>query len=78
MIFALVVRRSRDLVENRRMSALVQGGAYVVAATGPTVVGAAHAVTAGWTLPLLVVLLAVALFGAAATAAAGAPAHRTA
>ena len=78
VIFALVVRRSRDLVENRRMSALVQGGAYVVAAAGPTVVGAVHAATAGWTAPLLVVLAAVALFGGAATASAGPGAHRTA
>jgi CP family cyanate transporter-like MFS transporter len=60
------------------MSALVQGGAYVVAATGPTVVGAVHAATASWTAPLLVVLSAIALFGVAATASAGAGAHRTA
>jgi MFS transporter, CP family, cyanate transporter len=78
VIFALVVRRSRDLVENRRMSALVQGGAYVVAAAGPTVVGAVHAATAGWTAPLLVVLGAVALFGVAAAASAGPGADRTA
>jgi CP family cyanate transporter-like MFS transporter len=78
VIFALVVRRSRDLVENRRMSALVQGGAYVVAAAGPTVVGAVHAATAGWTAPLLVVLGAVALFGSAAAASAGPGARRTA
>jgi MFS transporter, CP family, cyanate transporter len=78
VIFALIVRRSRDLVENRRMSALVQGGAYVVAAAGPTVVGAVHAATEGWTAPLLVVLSAIALFGVAATASAGAGARRTA
>jgi CP family cyanate transporter-like MFS transporter len=77
VIFALIVRRARDLADNRRMSALVQGGAYVVAATGPTVVGAAHAVTAGWTVPLLVVLVAVALFGVAATASAGPGDRRT-
>lgn len=71
VIFALVVRTSRDLVENRRMSALVQGGGYVVAAAGPTVVGAVHAATAGWTAPLLVVLGAIALLGVAGTVAAG-------
>ena len=76
VIFALIVRSARDLADNRRMSALVQGGAYVVAATGPTVVGAAHAVTAGWTVPLLVVLAAVALFGVAAAASAGAGPQR--
>ena len=76
VIFALIVRSARDLADNRRMSALVQGGAYVVAATGPTVVGAAHAVTAGWTVPLLVVLAAIALFGVAATVSAVADPHR--
>ena len=76
VIFALIVRSARDLADNRRLSALVQGGAYVVAATGPTVVGAAHAVTAGWTVPLLVVLAAIALFGVAATVSAVADPHR--
>ena len=41
------------------MSALVQGGGYIVAATGPLVVGAVHEATGGWTAPLLVVLAAV-------------------
>jgi CP family cyanate transporter-like MFS transporter len=73
VIFALVVRKSRDLVENRRMSALVQGGGYVVAAAGPTVVGAVHSATGGWTAPLLVVLGAVGLLCVAGTASAGGP-----
>ncbi|MGD9531275.1 CynX/NimT family MFS transporter [Pseudonocardia sp.] len=59
VIFALVVLTARDLDENRRMSALVQGGGYTVAATGPLVVGAVHEATGGWTAPLLVVLAAV-------------------
>jgi CP family cyanate transporter-like MFS transporter len=71
VIFALVVRRARDLAENRRMSALVQGGGYAVAATGPTVIGAVHEVARNWTAPLLVVLGAIALLAVAATAAAG-------
>jgi CP family cyanate transporter-like MFS transporter len=73
VVFALVVARARDLVENRRMSALVQGGGYTVAATGPTVVGAVHEATGGWTAPLLVVLAAIALLAVAGTAAAGGP-----
>jgi CP family cyanate transporter-like MFS transporter len=73
VIFALVVRKSRDLVENRRMSALVQGGGYVVAAAGPTVVGGVHSATGGWTAPLLVVLGAVGLLCVAGTASAGGP-----
>jgi CP family cyanate transporter-like MFS transporter len=70
-IFALVVRHSRDLSESRRVSALVQGGGYVVASTGPTVVGAVHAATAGWTVPLLVVQAAITLLAVAGTVAAG-------
>jgi CP family cyanate transporter-like MFS transporter len=42
-----------------------------VAATGPTVVGAVHEATLSWTAPLLVVLAAILLMGAAATASAG-------
>jgi CP family cyanate transporter-like MFS transporter len=59
VIFALIVVTARDLDENRRMSALVQGGGYTVAATGPLVVGAVREATGGWTAPLLVVLAAV-------------------
>jgi CP family cyanate transporter-like MFS transporter len=76
VIFALVVRKARDLTENRQMSALVQGGGYVVAAAGPTVVGAVHGATGGWTWPLLVVLAAIALLAVAGVASAG-PAPRT-
>jgi CP family cyanate transporter-like MFS transporter len=78
VIFALIVRHARDLTDNRRMSALVQGGSYVVASAGPTVVGAVHAATAGWTAPLLVVLAAIALLGVAGTASAGGPEPRAA
>ena len=70
-IFALVVRRARDLAESRRMSALVQGGGYTVAAAGPFVVGAAHQASGGWTAPLLVVLAAVGVLVVVGTAAAG-------
>jgi len=78
VIFALVVRHARDLTENRRMSAMVQGGGYVVASAGPAVVGAVHAGTAGWTAPLLVVLAAILLLGIAGTASAGGPEPRAA
>ena len=74
VVFALVVRHARDLADNRRMSALVQGGGYVVAATGPTVVGAVNEAVRNWTAPLLVVLAAIALFFVATTASAGRPA----
>ena len=78
VIFALVVRHARDLTENRRMSAAVQGVSYIVASAGPTVVGAVHAATAGWTAPLLVVLAAIAVLAIAGTASAGGPDPRPA
>ncbi|GAA4555328.1 CynX/NimT family MFS transporter [Pseudonocardia xishanensis] len=70
VVFSLVVRRARDLAENRRMSALVQGGGYTVAAAGPAVVGAVHEATGGWTAPLLVVAAAVLVLAAAGTLSA--------
>ena len=73
VIFALVVRRARGLAESRQMSALVQGGGYTVAATGPTVVGAVHEATQSWTAPLLVILAAITLLAVGATASAGRP-----
>jgi len=71
IIFIAIVRRSRDLTENRRLSAMVQGGGYVVAATGPLVIGAVHDATGGWTVPLLVILGAVVVMAVAGTASAG-------
>ncbi|WP_222193147.1 MFS transporter [Modestobacter italicus] len=71
VVFIAIVRRSRDLTENRRLSAMVQGGGYVVAATGPLVIGAVHEATGGWTLPLLVILGAVVVMAVAGTASAG-------
>ena len=77
VVFSLIVRSARDLADNRRISALVQGGGYVVASTGPTVVGAVHEATAGWTAPLLVVLGAIILLGVAGTFSAGLTGPRT-
>ena len=70
-IFALVVRTARDVAENRHISALVQGGGYTVAATGPFVVGAVHEASGGWTAPLLVELAAILVLLVAGMAAAG-------
>ena len=68
VIFSMVVRRARDLAENRRVSALVQGGGYTAA--GPAVVGAVHEVTAGWTAPLPAVGAAVLVPAVSGTRAA--------
>ena len=71
IIFIAVVNRSRGQTENRRMSAMVQTGGYTVAATGPLVVGAVHDATGGWTVPLLVILGAVAVMAVVGAPAAG-------
>jgi CP family cyanate transporter-like MFS transporter len=42
-----------------------------VASTGPTVLGAVHTATAGWTVPLLVVQAAVTLLAVAGAVSAG-------
>ncbi|WP_316689862.1 CynX/NimT family MFS transporter [Pseudonocardia sp. H11422] len=73
VIFSMIVLRARSLAENRSMSALVQGGGYVVAATGPTVVGTVHEATGGWTAPLLVVLGSIALLTVAGSLSARRP-----
>jgi MFS transporter, CP family, cyanate transporter len=71
VVFIAIVRRARDLSENRRLSAMVQGGGYVVAATGPLVIGAVHDATGGWTAPLLVILGSVVVMAVAGAASAG-------
>jgi CP family cyanate transporter-like MFS transporter len=70
-ILALIIRNARDLAENRRMSALVQGGGYTVAATGPFVLGAVHETSGGWTAPLLVVLASITVLAVAGWLSAG-------
>ncbi|MCZ2824394.1 MULTISPECIES: MFS transporter [unclassified Modestobacter] len=71
VVFIAIVRRSRDLTENRRLSAMVQGGGYVVAATGPLVIGTVHEASGGWSAPLLVILGSVIVMAVAGTASAG-------
>ncbi|GHE13736.1 MFS transporter [Klenkia taihuensis] len=71
VVFIAIVARSRDLVENRRTSAMVQGGGYAVAATGPLVVGSVHDLTGGWTVPMLLVLGAIVVMAVAGGLSAG-------
>ena len=44
------------------MSALVQGCGYVIAATSAPLVGLLHEVSGGWTLPMLIIVVAIAIF----------------
>lgn len=69
-IFTIVVRVGRHDRENAAASALVQGVGYTVAAAGPSVVGAVHDATGGWTAPLLVVVASTSTFAVAGVVAA--------
>ncbi|NAZ80651.1 MFS transporter, partial [Kineococcus sp. R8] len=59
VVFIAVVHQARDEADARRLSAMVQGGGYAVAAVGPYVVGAVHEASGGWDAPLLVVAAAL-------------------
>jgi CP family cyanate transporter-like MFS transporter len=63
LIFTAVLAIARDQASAGRMSAIVQGLGYGVAAVAPTFVGWVHASTGSWTPPLLVVLGSVLAFG---------------
>lgn len=70
VIFTLVVHHSRSQGDARRLSAMVQTVGYGAAAVGPFVLGAIHSAVGGWTVPLLVVLGALALMTVAGLVAA--------
>nr|WP_240188816.1 MFS transporter [Nakamurella flavida] len=53
LVFTVVVVRTSTQRENRRLSSIVQTFGYVLAATGPSVIGGLHDATGGWTVPLL-------------------------
>jgi len=63
IVLTLVAQVGRSQRHVRRLSALVQGGGYVIAATGSFVLGAAFQASGGWTLPLWIVLMVVNAFG---------------
>lgn len=62
ILFTLVVMVSTDARHARQLSAFVQGIGYGLAALSPTVVGAAHDATGGWTVPMIVIGGGVAVF----------------
>ncbi|WP_407316524.1 MFS transporter [Isoptericola halotolerans] len=65
VIFTLIARRSPSVAAARRTSAVVQTGGYACGAAVPTVLGAVHESSGGWTAPLLgVVALLVAMTAA--------------
>lgn len=62
IVFMLVVQLARSGTHARRLSAMVQGVGYALGATAPSIVGAVHDATGGWTLPIGVVLGATIVF----------------
>lgn len=69
-IFTIVARVGRTDAESAGMSTWVQGVGYTVAAIGPTLLGAVHDATDGWTAPLLIIVGTTSTFALAGTAAA--------
>jgi CP family cyanate transporter-like MFS transporter len=69
LVFIVVVELATTDSEAGRGSALVQGIGYAIGATGPSVFGALHDLTGGWTVPLLAIVVAVALLATGASLA---------
>lgn len=59
VLMAVLIRRSRNVDENRRATAVVQTVGYCVAATGPTLTGWVHQHVAGWAAPFGLILAVV-------------------
>jgi CP family cyanate transporter-like MFS transporter len=51
-----IVDRAPDTHHAAHLSTMSQGVGYLIAAAGPFLVGALHAITGGWTVPLLLLL----------------------
>ena len=62
LIFIAIIKLARDQASAGRMSAIVQGVGYGVAALAPTVVGYVHSSSGTWSMPLLVILGSVLAF----------------
>ncbi|MHA7179287.1 MFS transporter [Arthrobacter sp. MDB2-24] len=67
VIFIAIIRLAQDQVSAGRMSAVVQGSGYCVAALAPPLVGLVHDASGSWTPALLVLLVSVVTFFASST-----------
>ncbi|MEU2201517.1 MFS transporter [Isoptericola sp. NPDC019482] len=74
VIFTLVAQRSPGVAVARRSSAVVQTAGYGCAVLAPTVMGAVHEATHGWTAPLALVAGVLATMAAAMWVASARPA----
>ncbi|MGC2191275.1 MAG: MFS transporter [Candidatus Dormiibacterota bacterium] len=57
----LVVVRSANATTAVRLSAMAQGTGYLIAASGPLALGLVRAVSGGWTVPLILLLVVLGL-----------------
>lgn len=74
VIFTLVAQRSPGVAVARRSSAVVQTAGYGCAVLAPTVMGAVHEASLGWTVPLALVAGVLATMAAAMWVASARPA----
>ena len=56
LALGFIVARAPDTHHAAHLSTMAQGVGYLIAAAGPFLVGALHAITHGWTVPLLLLL----------------------
>lgn len=63
IVFIVIVRMATTDTDARRLSALVQGGGYAIAALGPLAIGGLHDASGGWDVPLVAVLASVIVLG---------------
>lgn len=57
LMLMLMLLRSPDVHRASELSGMAQGVGYLVASTGPVIVGALHDATDGWTVPFLFIIL---------------------
>ena len=75
-VMSVVIRRSRNVDENRRTTAVMQTVGYSVAAIGPVITGWVHQHTGGWAAPFAIVLgVTIVMVAAASFAVRRAPAE---
>ena len=70
LALTFLVVRARDAHQTAALSGMVQSGGYLLAASGPTAIGALRDLSGGWTLPLLA-FIAVTLAALVSGLAAG-------
>lgn len=63
IIFIVIVRMATTDTDARRLSALVQGGGYAIAALGPLAIGGLHDASGNWQVPMLGVFAATLVLG---------------